>query len=87
VALSKDIVECLVAAAGWAGAALFVTAYGLLSRGRLHGSSRVYHGLNIAGGVGLAICNGSHGAFPSATVNLVWICIGVHTMLLRYRRG
>ncbi len=78
--------EYVVPAVGWMGAALFLIAYCLVSQGRLHAKSRAYQGLNIAGAVGLAISNGSHGALPSATLNLVWICVGVHAMNAR-RRG
>ena len=79
--------ECLIPAAGWAGAAVFLLAYLLVSRGKLHASSHLYQGMNIAGAVGLAISNSSHGAFPSATLNVMWICIGVHTLITRCRRS
>jgi hypothetical protein len=81
----RALVANLVVAVGWLGAGLFLLAYVLLSQGRLLASSRSYQGLNIAGAVGLAISNGSHGAFPSATLNLVWIFIGVHTVMTRCR--
>lgn len=82
----NQFVEYFVPAFGWAGAALFLVAYVLVSQGRLPASSFLYQGLNIAGAVGLAICNASHSAFPSATLNFVWIGIGVHTVITRKRR-
>jgi hypothetical protein len=86
VALGDHFVEYVVPAAGWMGASLFLFAYVLISQGRLLSSSHLYQGLSIAGAIGLAISNASHSAFPSATLNLVWICIGIHTLMTRCRR-
>lgn len=72
--------------AGWAGAALLLLAYGLVSNRRLAGDSARFQLLNLSGGVLLAANSAYHGALPSVAVNAVWIVIGL-TALLRARRG
>jgi hypothetical protein len=67
----------LVDAAGWAGAACLLLAYGLVSHGRLTGRSTGFQLLNLAGAVGL-LANGIwHGAWPSAALNGIWLVMGV----------
>ena len=69
---------------GWAGAALILGAYALLSSGRLRAESAIYHLMNILGAAGFVVNSGYNGAFPSAAMNVVWIGIGVYA--LRRRR-
>jgi hypothetical protein len=66
----------LVEAAGWAGAALILAAYLLVSMGRLSGQSPLYQGMNVVGAAGFVINGWWHGAIPSATLNVVWLAIG-----------
>ena len=67
-------------AAGWAGAAALLLAYGLVSSGRLSGRSVAFQLLNLFGAVGL-LANGIwHGAWPSAALNAIWLVIGVHAL-------
>ena len=61
---------------GWAGAALILLAYLLLSAGRLTGQSLVYQGMNIVGAAGFVINGWWHGALPSASLNVLWLLIG-----------
>jgi hypothetical protein len=67
----------LIEIAGWAGAALILAAYLLLSMGRLTGQSIVYQAMNVVGAVGFVINGWWHGAVPSATLNVIWLLIGV----------
>jgi hypothetical protein len=76
----------LVEIAGWAGAGLVLGAYLLLSMGRLTGQSIVYQGMNVVGAAGFAVNGWWHGAVPSATLNVVWLLIGV-IALWRIRKG
>ncbi len=48
-----------LALVGWAGAALLVLAYGLVSVGRLAASSLPFQLLNMAGGIALAANSGT----------------------------
>ena len=61
---------------GWAGAALILFAYLLLSAGKLTGQSLVYQGMNIVGAAGFVINGWWHGAIPSAALNVLWLLIG-----------
>jgi hypothetical protein len=65
---------------GWAGAALIVGAYALLSGGKLKAESLTYHLMNILGAAGFVVNSGWNGALPSAAMNLVWIGIGMYAI-------
>ena len=71
--------------AGWCGATLLLSAYGLLSTGRLREESLIYHLMNILGGIGFAVNSGWNGALPSAAMNVIWIGIGLYA-LIQHRR-
>ena len=57
-------IQVAVEVAGWAGAALILLAYLLLSAEKLTGQSLVYQGMNVAGGAGFVINGWWHGAWP-----------------------
>ncbi len=71
-------------AIGWAGAACLLLAYARLSSGRLAIGAR-YHLLNLAGAGGLAVNGAFHRAWPSTTLNLIWLGIGL--LALRRAKG
>ena len=62
--------------AGWAGAILILTAYLLLSAGRLTGQSLAYQLMNVVGAAGFVINGWWHRALPSAALNVLWLLIG-----------
>jgi hypothetical protein len=68
--------EILVEIAGWAGAALILLAYLLLSMGKVTGRSALYQGMNVAGAAGFIVNGWWHGAIPSAALNVIWMMIG-----------
>lgn len=70
-------IQLAVEIVGWAGAALILFAYLLLSAGRLTGQSLLYQGMNIVGAAGFVINGWWHGAIPSATLNILWLMIGL----------
>ena len=70
---------------GWGGAAALLAAYGLVSTKKLEGDSLLYQFLNLAGSALLVINSFYYRAFPSVSVNLIWIAIAILT-LLRARR-
>ena len=81
-------VQIAVEAAGWAGAALILLAYLLLSAGKLTGQSLVYQGMNVVGAAGFVINGWWHGALPSASLNVLWLLIGaVATWRILKKRG
>lgn len=61
---------------GWLGAVVLLTAYGLLSTGRI-ATGLTYQLLNLTGATLLAINAVVHRALPSAAVNVVWLIIGL----------
>ena len=70
------VLEIVVEIVGWAGAALILFAYLLLSAGKLTGQSLVYQGMNVVGAAGFTINGWWHGALPSASLNVIWMLIG-----------
>lgn len=71
---------------GWAGVALLLVAFGLVSAKRVQGDSLVYQGMNVLGS-GLLIINSSYyGAFPSVGVNVAWIIIAAITLGAAWRK-
>lgn len=65
---------------GWAGAVLVLAAYGLVSTKRLDGDSIAYQTLNVAGAAGMLINTYVRGALPSATLNVIWIGVGIYVL-------
>jgi hypothetical protein len=41
--------------------------------------------MNIVGAAGFIVNSGWNGALPSAALNVVWLCIGLYTLLWRRR--
>lgn len=72
---------------GWTGAVLILVAYLLLSMGRLSGRSRRYQWMNVAGALCFIVNSGWHGAIPSASLNIVWMGIGLTTLWRVTRSG
>src|SRR5207248_10843397 len=63
---------------GWTAAAMMLSAYMLLTSGRLGSSSGVYQWLNVLSGAGFIVNSGWNGAYPSAFLNLIWMAIGLY---------
>jgi hypothetical protein len=72
-------------AIGWAGAALLLVAYAMVSSKKLEGDSMAYQFLNIVGSLLLAANTISYRAYPSSFVNLIWIGIAVFSIATRRR--
>jgi hypothetical protein len=69
---------------GWMAAALMLTAYLLLTSGRLSSRSNLYHWLNVLSGAGFVINSGWNGAYPSAFINVIWAVIGLYGVFGRH---
>ena len=63
---------------GWIAAATMLSAYVLLTRGKLSARSRLYHWLNILSGAGFILNSAWNGAYPSAFMNVIWTAIGLY---------
>jgi formate hydrogenlyase subunit 3/multisubunit Na+/H+ antiporter MnhD subunit len=70
---------------GWAGAALLLAAYVLLTIGRISPRSSSYQWLNVAAGAGLIVNSGWNGAYPSVFINVVWMAVGLYGVFVRRR--
>lgn len=70
---------------GWAGAALLLGAYALLSAGKVRAESVSYQLMNVLGSAGFIVNSGWYGAYPSAAMNLIWIGIGLYALRQRRR--
>jgi len=66
---------------------LILTAYLLLSAGRLTGQSLTYQLMNVVGAAGFVINGWWHGALPSAALNVLWLLIGTVASFSILRRG
>ena len=70
----KIIIEII----GWTAAAMMLSAYLLLTSGRLSSSSGLYQWLNVLSGAGFIINSGWNGAYPSAFLNIIWMAIALY---------
>lgn len=70
---------------GWTGTVLLISAYFLLSIGRIT-NGRVYQWFNLIGALGLLINGAVHGAWPSVILNVVWTGIGVFALIQLVRK-
>ncbi len=65
---------------GWIGSALLVSAYWLNSRNKINAQMFSYQFLNIVGSITLMINTLYFGAYPSSSVNIIWLIIGFYNM-------
>jgi hypothetical protein len=81
--------KILVEVIGWAAAVMMLSAYVLLTTGRLRSLSPIYQWLNVLSGAGFIVNSGWNGAYPSAALNLIWMAIGLYGLLrgARLQRG
>jgi hypothetical protein len=79
-------VKYLIEIIGWIAAAMMLSAYLLLTSGRLSSSSRRYQWLNAVSGAGFILNSGYNGAYPSASINVLWVAIGLYGLARGVRR-
>jgi hypothetical protein len=70
--------------AGWTAAVLILSAYALLSFGKIQSRSHVYQVMNITGAAGFIINCAWNNAWPSMALNVVWLGIGVYALRRNY---
>lgn len=56
---------------GWTAATMMLSAYVLLTAGRLSSRSALYQWLNVLSGAGFILNSGWNGAYPSAFINVL----------------
>lgn len=62
---------------GWAGAALMLYGYAMVSMSRMAGDGMPYQVINLMGAVALMVNTAYLAAWPSAILNVVWGAIGL----------
>ena len=72
-----DATVVLVNVVGWIGMALLISAYVLVTVGRIAGPGLTFQLMNLVGGAALMVNSAYYGAWPSAALNLVWVVIGL----------
>lgn len=82
-----DFTRWLVEIAGWGGALLILLGYLLITAGKLTGRSLAYQAMNVVGAAGFIVNGWWHRALPSATLNVVWLLIGVIASWRILKRG
>jgi hypothetical protein len=70
--------KLLVEVIGWAAATMMLSAYVLLTTGRLRSLSPTYQWLNVLSGAGFIVNSGWNGAYPSASLNFIWMGIALY---------
>jgi hypothetical protein len=73
-------VNPIVDVVGWLGAACVLTAYGLVSGGRVHGRAPLYQIPNAVGSVLLTVNTYYYHAYPSSFVNVLWLGIALYAL-------
>ncbi|MEJ7925591.1 hypothetical protein WG908_02330 [Sphingobium sp. AN641] len=83
------MIDLLVEIVGWIGAVLVLSAYVLVSAGRLSGNSPAFQGMNAVGAAFFVVNTWWHGAIPSMVLNIVWSAIGLAALwrIARRRRA
>jgi hypothetical protein len=75
----------LAAVAGWVGTVLLLLAYGLVSLRRLDGDGVRFQLLNVVGSAGLGAAAVAGGVWSAATLNALWVGIGLAVLARRAR--
>jgi len=77
--------QTFIAVSGWTAALLIISAYGLLSFGKIQARSTLYQAMNIAGAVGFIINCAWNNAWPSVALNVVWLGIAFYALRRNFR--
>ena len=76
------------AVVGWVGTFLLLLAYVLVSMRRLDGDGPAFQLLNVSGSVGLGVAAVAGGVWSAATLNALWVAVGLVILARRaLRRG
>ena len=75
------MLKVLIEVIGWAAAAMMLSAYFLLTSGKMSSRSASYQWLNMFSGAGIVVNSGWNGAYPSVFINVVWMAIALYGLL------
>jgi len=71
---------------GWAGMAVILIAYLLVTTKQISPNSRVYQALNLIGAIGVIINSMVNDAWPSAVLFIVWGCLALIYLITSLRK-
>ena len=71
---------------GWAGSAMIVIAYILISLHKVNAASMIYQILNVVGSALLIVHTVYYHTMPAVALNVVWLCVGI-IAIIRIRTG
>ena len=71
------MINFIIEIVGWIGMLLILSAYFLITKGKLNIKSRNYHLLNLVGAIGIIVNSLWNSAYPPAGLNIVWAVIAV----------
>ena len=72
---------------GWAGGALIIIAYFLLSTKKLKSHSVIYNLFNLIGGAGLLVSTFVTQSWPSVVMNAIWAIIAFFSIFQFRSKG
>lgn len=67
---------------GWLGTGIVLTAYVLVSTGRIQPKASAYQAANVVAGVGLGLNAFVNEAWPLVALNVVWAAVGLWNLLV-----
>jgi hypothetical protein len=65
---------------------LILSAYLLITAGKVTGRSPLFQWMNLLGAIGFVINGVAHGAIPSAALNIVWTGIAAFALVRIWQR-
>ena len=65
---------------GWAGTGIVLTAYVLVSTGKIQPKATLYQAANVVAGVGLGLNAYVNGAWPLVALNVVWAAVRLYNL-------
>ena len=66
---------------GWIGMILVLMAYLLITMKKTASDSRLYHSMNLVGAFMIGLNAIANGAFPSGTLNIIWVFIAIYGLI------
>ncbi len=84
--MGASLLPFAVEVLGWAGMALIIGAYFLVTVRRVDSDSRLYQWMNVAGALGLIVNGAWNHAYPSTVLNVIWAGIGFYALSVRRTR-
>jgi len=80
------MVNLLIEIVGWIGAALVVMAYFLVTYKKLDRESKIYHGMNLVGGLLAGVNAAINQAYPSTAINVMWGVVAIYGLIESLRK-